>query len=1553
MAINMTELKNVSEEFGINISTSLARGSMDANVSMVLGMQGIDFPSLLNSNVTSINIFGYSGSYTIDASGFNNPLGNYAIANFEGIVEISDIEEKKLQWNHTPGTENIYVADKISIKDPDLRRTIAHELLHDSKRLDEVKKDAYSYLESHGHAYLKNATQDEKATILSALEHVAISSVLQAAAEYNPGLFANTDYYANAYLSGTRELLSYFKKNGSLANWDGFKNANKIATEPEDLNQFLPSGTNLEIDGFVKIWTDSFGETGVTSDTSKYTEEMMEHYGTVDTTTGAAKMSFGAHLRAFGDLIGLDGKFGIQGTFSRDGEGTDGVGGGGVSEKPDSFTPDFTEGDWEEGEVGWKLPVIIDLDNDGLEISMSGSAFYDFDGNDGGFRENGAWVGRDDGFLVLDRDSSTGALSPDNKISRADELVLSMLTAGTNDTDLEALAVSDLNSNKATVSIKLSDGSTRSAQVLNASDSGWQYLRIWRDLDQDGEVDGGLNTSENQTGELFSLSAFGITQINLVYDDGSAYTDHGDDISVGLAKLQGAASYVRTNSDGTKETISGGIGDMALGHSILGWREVDIKNASGAVIGHEIQFENGNLWRHADLTKPGSSNDFNLTTSIFDAATGNSSVNSLDATGSARAVQIRGGGGNDEIRGGGSDDLLSGDSGADRIYGNDGDDLLVIDSDDLTAGLVSGGQGMDTVMVGNDQAVSMILQAIGAEAGIGGDGADTIRAQGSAATDPKIYENVMISGGGGGDKLYDGYGDDLLSGDEGNDSLYATNGDDALFGGKQNDSLSGGAGDDQLYGGDHNDVLVAGSGDDYADGGSGNDTLSGQADDDRLFGGSGADVLYAGTGDDTLQGGSGNDTLSFWRDDAELWGQYGDDTFRFEKLSEHGSQKSWGWAALFGGKGVDILEVTGARSEWAIRKISDSQYQLYRNVSADEKVVIDTVDIERIKFLGGGSDYVTLASDTADTSKNYLRRSWDSYIGDDVALGNLGASGSFYTNGVLNGWMGDDTLSGASTNFGGQNEPLSNYTDTINGGSGADVISGLGGNDSLVGSNGADQISAGDANDTVQGDAGADLVSGGNGADSIVAGSGGDMVWGDAGNDTAYGGSGADVMLGGDGADRLYGGWGADQLSGGGQNDTLFGDTGYDRLYGDEGNDQLYGGAGSDYLYGGAGDDLLTGDDSLGGGFNFLSGGDGNDTLKGGEYDDQLSGDAGNDSLLGGEGADALMGGAGADTLDGGGGLLDLVSYESSIVAVKVNLSTQTASGGDAQGDVLSGFERALGGQGNDTLAGSTDDNLIGGGDGNDSINGAIGDDDLFGGAGDDTLMGSSGVDRLYGGDGDDLLDGGTGSDTLDGGAGIDSVDFSGLSTAIFADLRIDSNRTAELVDDLYISIENATGTSEGDTILGGYEANVLKGLSGADSLNGGNGNDSLYGGFGSDTLVGGKGTDVLEDALDTVRDVFLFAATSDSTVGSGRDQILNFSVGVDDIDVSGIDANGTASGDQAFTFNNKTAKANAIWYAVSGSDVVVRGDVTGDTTADFEILVKGMTALSAGDFVL
>lgn len=1085
--------------------------------------------------------------------------------------------------------------------------------------------------------------------------------------------------------------------------------------------------------------------------------------------------------------------------------------------------------DWGGGTV---QPVIVDIDGDGIEVSAGSTASFDFDGD--GYREAGAWVGKDDGFLVIDRqDDGKTTANPDGtfgdgNITRADELVLSLLTANPDDTDLQALKASWLNNLRGNIDPEVLAGLDPAAQerVFNRFDQGWAHLRVWQDVNQNGETD---------AGELKTLDDLGITQINLGYDDGSAFSDHDDDITVGLATLQGLGSYVRNG-----ETITGGVGDMELGHEDLGWRRVAVKNADEVVIGYEYQFETGKRWRATDLATQ-VSKDFDLTALAFDAAQGDDRGNLLTAAGSARAVQISGGQGADTIRGGSSDDVLSGGTGSDQLYGNDGDDLIVADTTDLTSGAVDGGRGFDTLMIENDQGVTVTLLARNLEGAVGGGGADTLSAAG-------LYEDVRLAGLAGADRLIDGAGDDILSGDDGDDMLLAAAGDDILGGGRGGDDLTAGTGDDQLYGGWGNDTISAGGGDDLAYGDLGADILSGGADDDRLYGGNGNDQLYAGFGDDTLEGGGGNDTLSFWNGDSELWGQAGNDTFRFQQREEHNGANFWGWTAVFGGLGEDELILTGTRAGWSdadgnlnIRHISGNQYQLYRADGSAEKIVIDLVDIERISFAGGGADYVcaAVASDEA-TGDSYLRREWGAYIGDDSASGMINAdgySGGFYSNGVLSGWMGDDSLQGASVRN-SEDVTLENYADTISGGSGSDTVTGLGGNDSLTGSSGQDALNGGDGADTIIGGAGSDQVAGGTGSDSITAATGSDIAWGDAGNDLLYGGSGADVLLGGLNADTLWGGSGADQLSGDAGDDDLFGETGYDKLYGGDGADSLNGGAGSDYLYGGAGNDTLTGDDTLGSGFNYLAGGEGDDLLTGGDYDDQLAGEAGNDTLWGGIGQDILMGGAGADDLYGGDGLTDAISYETSEARVIIDLAPEslTLTGGDALGDQIWGIEQVIGSQLDDQLRGDTLDNMLAGAGGEDFLNGRSGDDDLYGDSGNDTLHGEAGLDRLYGGAGNDLLYGGiVQGDTLDGGAGFDRLDYSFAGEGLVVDLRDSASNAGAALGDLYVDVEHVIGSDTADRLNGQYLANLLEGGDGNDTLNGRNGADTLRGGAGRD----------------------------------------------------------------------------------------------------------------------
>jgi len=75
---------------------------------------------------------------------------------------------------------------------------------------------------------------------------------------------------------------------------------------------------------------------------------------------------------------------------------------------------------------------------------------------------------------------------------------------------------------------------------------------------------------------------------------------------------------------------------------------------------------------------------------------------------------------------------------------------------------------------------------------------------------------------------------------------------------------------------------------------------------------------------------------------------------------------------------------------------------------------------------------------------------------------------------------------------------------------------------------------------------GSSLIDGGTGADTLTGTGGADLLSGRAGADTLIGGGGNDRLLGGDGADNLSGGAGVDVLFGGSGNDTLAGGAGAD-----------------------------------------------------------------------------------------------------------------------------------------------------------------------------------------------------------------------------------------------------------------------------------------------------------------------------------------------------------------------------------------------------------------------
>ena len=120
-----------------------------------------------------------------------------------------------------------------------------------------------------------------------------------------------------------------------------------------------------------------------------------------------------------------------------------------------------------------------------------------------------------------------------------------------------------------------------------------------------------------------------------------------------------------------------------------------------------------------------------------------------------------------------------------------------------------------------------------------------------------------------------------------------------------------------------------------------------------------------------------------------------------------------------------------------------------------------------------------------------------------------------------------------------------------------------------------------------------------------------------------------------------------------------------------------------------------------------------NNLLDGLQGWDVLVGNGGNDTLLGGFGNDFLEGGTGADVIDGGAGD-DWTSYEHSAAAVTVDLRITTkgqTSGGEANGDLITGIENIRGSDFNDRLTGDNAWNDFEGGKGADTITGGGGAD--------------------------------------------------------------------------------------------------------------------------------------------------------------------------------------------------------------------------------------------------
>ncbi|TMJ12274.1 MAG: calcium-binding protein, partial [Alphaproteobacteria bacterium] len=559
------------------------------------------------------------------------------------------------------------------------------------------------------------------------------------------------------------------------------------------------------------------------------------------------------------------------------------------------------------------------------------------------------------------------------------------------------------------------------------------------------------------------------------------------------------------------------------------------------------------------------------------------------------------------------------------------------------------------------------------------------------------------------------------------------------------------------------------------------------------------------------------------------------------------------------------------------------------------------------------------------------------------------------------------------------------------------------------------EIEGGNGNDRISGGLGTDYLSGGAGDDIIIDGGGYD-VW--YRHDSLYGGTGNDIFVVSDpsatieeqpdeGLDTVHAsssytlpdnveylvltGSAAIDGTGNALANTITGNSAANRLDGGGGVDFLLGGAGDDvYVVDQAGDRAKElradgGKDLVLASVSFILEAHvdnltltGSAAIDGGGNSDsnEIIGNSAANRIDGAGGADAMRGMGGDDTyivdnardwvVEAAGAGIDTVRSSVSWT-LKDNIENLVLTGtgdifgtGNALANVLTGNAGAntlSGAGGADTMAGGRGNDIYVVDDAGDTVVEAFNEGtDLVTssvswtlGANVESLAltGTANVDgtgnalanQIYGNSGANRLDGGAGIDFLSGGDGDDVYIVSDVGDRA-VELRATGGH-----DRVESAVSFVLAANVEDLLLTGAGAISGTGNALANHIAGNAAANAIEGGLGADTLTGGGGND---------RFVYRDAAHS---TAANRDSITDFNAG-DRIDLSGIDAGPSVSGNQPFTWIAAAAfsgHAGELRATVQGANRLVEGDVDGDGNADLTILVTVTDghALTAADFVL
>jgi Ca2+-binding RTX toxin-like protein len=103
---------------------------------------------------------------------------------------------------------------------------------------------------------------------------------------------------------------------------------------------------------------------------------------------------------------------------------------------------------------------------------------------------------------------------------------------------------------------------------------------------------------------------------------------------------------------------------------------------------------------------------------------------------------------------------------------------------------------------------------------------------------------------------------------------------------------------------------------------------------------------------------------------------------------------------------------------------------------------------------------------------------------------------------------------------------------------------------------------------------------------------------------------------------------------------------------------------------------------------------------------------------------------------------------------------------------------------------------------------------------------------------------GSAGRDRYDGGTGVDTASYANARSGVVASLFLGRGSVGDAARDLYVAIENLTGSNFADNLSGDNGRNELAGLGGDDFIFGNGNGDRITGGGGNDAIDGGAGYD-------------------------------------------------------------------------------------------------------------